>query len=113
MVHDRADDAGDMDHPPFQLHDEERGLLCPDLDHEALEGLLSMLPEDIRPHVFRFFLNWAESDPEEVLAAFPEIEPEGPPGQRTFLFPQPEQLQFHDPALQAQLERVLARRTLW
>ena len=45
--------------------------------------------------------------------AFPEIEAEGPPGRRTFLLPQPEQLHFEMPALQAQLERVLARRTLW
>lgn len=113
MTHHHQDDAADGAFPPFRLDDRGRAELCPGLDVEALEGLMSMLPAEVRPHVLRFFLDWSDTDPEEVLAAFPEIEPEGPPGGRTFLLPQPEQLYFDMPALQAQLERVLAGRTLW
>lgn len=109
--HDDA--AGDAEFPRFRLHDRNRAWLCPDLDVEALEGLMSMLPEEVRPGVFRYFLDWSREDPEEVLAAFPEIEADGPPGARTFLLPQPEYLHFEMPELQAQLERVLAKRMLW
>ena len=113
MDRPRHGDADGAERPPFRLDAGERAELCPDLDDEALERLLSMLPVDVRPGVLRFFRDWARADPEEVLAAFPEIVPEGPPGQRTFLLPQPEYLHFDDPALQAQLERVLAKRSLF
>ena len=118
MAHELAGDADGHDFdegplPPFRLLVEERRLLCPDVDHEAVEALISMLPVDLRPYVFRYFLNWVGEDPEEVLAAFPEIEAEGPPGGRTFVLPQPEHLRVHDPALQAQLERAVARRAPW
>ena len=113
MTQQRDDAAGDGELPPFRLDPGSRAELCPDVDVEALEELMSMLPAEVRPLVLRYFLDWTGTDPEEVLAAFPEIEPEGPPGRRTFLLPQPEELYFEHPDLQAQLERVLASRTLW
>ena len=91
----------------------ERADLYPDLDYDALERLLSLLPEEMRPGVLRFFRDWTRADPEDVLAAFPEIVPEGPPGQRTFVLPFPEELSFEDPELEALLQAVLARRSLW
>ena len=108
-----ATHEADGERPPARLDAGERAALCPDVDPDEVERLLSMLPAEVRPGVLRFFRNWEAADPEDVLAAFPEIVPEGPPGRRSFLLPLPEQLHFEHPALQAQLERVLADRRLW
>ena len=101
------------DPEPVRLGPAERAALYPDLDHDALERLLACLPRETRPALLRFFRDWTHVDAEAILAAFPEITPAGPPGGRTFVLPQPEDLSFEDPSLQALLQAVLARRNRW
>ena len=112
MAGDPRDEEADPT-PRVRLDADQRAELYADLDLDALERLLARLPEDVRPGVLRFFRDWTHADPEAVLAAFPEIVPDGPPGARTFLLPFPEALSFDDPELEALLQAVLAKRSLW
>lgn len=94
----------------FRLTPAERALLQADLDHDAFEALLRTLPADSLPFVLRLARDWSHVDSEECLAAFPEITPLGPVGQRTFMDPQFDQLRADDPAIQSAIDVVLATR---
>ena len=97
-----------MTDPNFRLTSEERATLRPDLDLDALEDLLRELPPDVRPWLLRYARDWSSVDTEECLAAFPEIEPQGPVGRRTFIVPFIDDIEFDDPKLQHRLDQVLA-----
>jgi len=85
-------------------------MLSSDLDLDALEDLLRALPAESRPNILRFARDWSLVDVEECLAAFPEVEPLGAAGRRTFLLPDLADLSFNDPGMQGRLDRVLAPR---
>ena len=99
-----------MAEPEFHLTSEERAGLHADLDHDALEALLRSVPEETRPVILRFARDWSGASPEEVLAAFPEIVPEGPLRRQTFVVPQFEDLASDDPEVQAAIDAVVAPR---
>ena len=94
----------------YRLTSEERASLQADLDHDALEAFLRSLPEETRPVILRFARDWSGASPEEVLAAFPEIGPEGPLRRQTFTVPQFDDLNSDDPEVQAAIDAVLAPR---
>ena len=94
----------------YRLTSEERASLQADLDHDALEAFLRSLPEETRPVILRFARDWSGASPEEVLAAFPEIVPEGPLRRQTFTVPQFDDLNSDDPEVQAAIDAVLAPR---
>ena len=94
----------------YHLTRAERANLQSDLDHDALEALLRTLPAEARLVVLRLARDWSQADPEECLAAFPELTPEGPVGRRTFMVPQLDDLRTDNPEMQAALDAVLAPR---
>ena len=99
-----------MAEPEFHLTPEERAGLQADLDHDALEAFLRSVPEETRPVILRFARDWSGASTAELLAAFPEIVPEGPLRRQTFIVPQFEDLASDDPETQAAIDAVLAPR---
>ena len=97
----------------YHLTQAERAGLQSDLDHDAVEGLLRALPPEARPVVLRLARDWSRADPEECLAAFPELTPGGPVGRRTFMVPQFDDLRTDDPEMQTALDAVLRATTWW
>jgi hypothetical protein len=99
-----------MTRDEYHLTPDERAMLQPDLDHDALERFLGSVPPETRPVILRFARDWSRATPEEVLAAFPEIIPKGPLRRQTFVVPQFEDLESDDPDVQAAIEAILAPR---
>ena len=94
----------------YHLGPEERASLQSDLDHDALEAFLRTLPPEARPVILRFARDWSRVGPEECLAAFPEIVPQGPLRRQTFIVPQFSDLESDDPTVQAAIRAILAPR---
>ena len=99
-----------MANEEYHLTAEERAMLQSDLDHDALEAFLRTVPAETRPLILRFARDWSRVDPEECLAAFPEIVPRGPLRRQTFVVPQFEDLESDDPTVQAAISAILAPR---
>ena len=93
----------------MRLSAEERGRLLADLDFTALERLLDTIPPSAWPEVLRFFRSWDEASAQDILKAFPELDPEAAE-RGVLLVPQPEDLAIEDPVQQDLLEQVLANR---
>ena len=99
-----------MTESSFRLTDTERASVQRDLDIDALERLLSMLPADARQSVLRLAYDWSKFDLAATRAAFPEIAGELGAGQPEFVIPQLRNLGTNDPVMRAAIDAVLAPR---